>query len=244
MKDYNLGKMEAYPASAQVWTFKKAEDIVNGINLRLSNMAGGFPFEFNGITFKDSERLYLCGEWSNNTDEHLAVQEKLMKAKSGFAAKQFVKSSNKKTIREDFPSFRLQWMIFCVWQKCKKNEDFRKLLLSIPKDVILVENTNGDNWESAKIWGCKNQILGDKRDSLGKELEAKHKGMMKIKDLELLINVETNKINDIGVWEGQNCIGKILMLCRDCIVEGTEPIIDYDLLNRSKIYLFSKLLEF
>ena len=243
MKDYNLGKTEAYPASANVWTFKNTDDIVNGMNLRLSNMAGGFPFEFNGITFKDSERLYLCGEWSNDTSEHHSIQEQLMKSKSGYAAKRFVKSKYKGQVRDDFPSFRIQWMLFCVWQKCKGNEDFRKLLLSIPNNVTLVENTTTDNWKSASIWGCSNKELVKKRRTIETELKDKHKGL-KPKDLKLLVNVETNKIDDIGVWEGQNCIGKILMLCRDCIVEGTEPIIDYDLLNRSNIYLFGKRLTF
>lgn len=243
MKDYFLGQLEVYPASAQVWSFKMASDIVNGMNLRLSNMAGGFPFEFNGITFKDSERLYLCGEWSNDTDKHRSVQEQLLHATSGFAAKQYIKSKNKNLVRGDFPSFRLQWMIFCVWQKCKKNEDFRHLLLSIPHDVILVENTTDDKWDSAQIWGCINKELVDKRKTLKKELMAQNQGLKK-KDLNLLINVETNKINDIGEWRGQNNIGKILMLCRDCIVEGTEPTIDYDLLNRSQICLFGKRLSF
>ena len=67
---------------------------------------------------------------------------------------------------------------------------------------------------------------------------------MKRKDLKQLINVETNKINDIGVWKGQNNIGKILMICRDCLIEGSEPEIDYDLLQQSNIYLFGKKLSF
>ena len=70
-----------------------------------------------------------------------------------------------------------------------------------------------------------------------------HKGM-KHKDLKHLINVETNKINNVGVWKGQNNIGKILMLCRDCLIEESEPEIDYDLLQQSNIYLFGKKLSF
>ena len=42
----------------------------------------------------------------------------------------------------------------------------------------------------------------------------------------------------------QNNIGKILMLCRDCIREGVEPPIDYDLLRRSNIYILGELLTF
>ena len=74
---------------------------------------------------------------------------------SGYAAKRFVKSKFRKEVREDFPTFRLQWMLFCVWQKCKGNRDFQNLLLSIPEGVTLVENTTTDKWESAEIWGCK-----------------------------------------------------------------------------------------
>ena len=71
----------------------------------------------------------------------------------------------------------------------------------------------------------------------------RHKDL-KHKERDYIINVETNKINDIGVWKGQNNIGKILMLCRNCIQEGTEPQIDYDLLRRSNIYILGDLLTF
>ena len=243
MKNYYLGREEAYIASPQVWSFRSVDDIVNGINLRLSNMAGGFPFECGGRVWKDSERLYLCGEWSNNTDEHRFIQECLLSYTSGFGAKRFGKSRFRNFIRPDFADFRLQWMLYCVWQKCKGNEDFRELLLQIPQDVVLVGNTTTDKWNSAEIWGCRNWELVNKRLNLETILMYNHKGM-KQKDLKKLINVETNKINNIGVWKGQNNIGKILMLCRECIREGVEPPIDYDLLKRSNIYILGELLTF
>jgi predicted NAD-dependent protein-ADP-ribosyltransferase YbiA (DUF1768 family) len=205
-------------------------------------MAGGFPFEFNGTTWKDSERLYLCGEYSNYTIRHRLIQQELIDSTSGYAAKRFAKSKFRKEVREDFPTFRLQWMLFCVWQKCKGNADFRQLLLSTG-DAILVEDTTTDKWSSAEIWGCRNWELANKRLNLETVLMHHHKDL-KRKDLKLLINVETNKINDIGVWKGQNNIGKILMLCRDCIQEGVEPPIDYDLLRRSNIYILGELLTF
>lgn len=242
MKNYYLGREEAYIASPQVWSFINTDDIVNGINLRLSNMAGGFPFELNGHHFTSSECLYLCGEWSNNTEEHKMIQDYLMQMVSGYACKRFGKAKFYKQVREDFPSFRLQWMLYCVWQKCKGNADFRQLLLSTG-NAILVENTTKDKWNSAEIWGCKNEELLNKRLNLETVLMHNHKDM-KQKDLKHLINIETNKINDIGVWKGQNNIGKILMLCRDCIREGTEPQIDYDLLKRSNIYILGELLTF
>jgi hypothetical protein len=70
IENWVLGHGEVYKASSQVWSFKYVDDIVEGINLRLSNMAGGFPFDFMGHHWKDSERLYLCGEFSNDTERH------------------------------------------------------------------------------------------------------------------------------------------------------------------------------
>ena len=245
MKNYHLGREEVYPASSKIWSFKKVEDIVHGINLPISNMAGGFSFECNGDIWPDSERLYLCGEYSNNTDKHLSIQKELLSAKSGYAAKQFFKSKYKKQVRSDFTNFRLQWMIYCVWTKCQRNADFSNLLVNIPlpEDAILVENTSNDNGGTAKIWGCKNKELDKARKALANKLKTENSHMKK-KYLDNLINVETNKLCDIGEWQGQNNIGKILMLCRDCLLNGTEPTIDYELLERSNIYLLGKLLRF
>ena len=61
----------------KVWSFHKVDDIVGGINVKLSNMAGGFPFTLDGVEWADSERLYLCGEYSHNTEEHKEIQEKI-----------------------------------------------------------------------------------------------------------------------------------------------------------------------
>ncbi|MBO4820890.1 MAG: NADAR family protein [Prevotella sp.] len=243
MRNIILGQVETYTATPNVWSFKKVEDIVNGFNLRLTNMAGGFPFEFNDTTWKDSERLYLCGEYSNDTDRHRQIQQALLDYTSGYAAKRFGKARYRKEVREDFPSFRLQWMLFCVWQKCKGNSDFRELLLSIPEYVTLVENTTTDKWESATIWGCKNPELHNQRVNLEKALTTQHQGMNR-KELDNLINIETNKVCEVGEWKGQNNIGKILMICRDCIAEGMEPTIDYELLRSANIHLLGQKLTF
>ena len=242
-EDIILGQVENYKASSNVWSFKRIDDIVNGVNLKLSNMVGGFPFVYAGILWKDSERLYLCGEFSHNTEEHRQIQNLILAAKSGYAAKRFYKTPNKKLVRSDFNSFKLQWMLHCVWEKCKGNEEFRKLLLSIPSDVILVENTTTDNGGSAEIWGCRNKELVNKRKIVEAQLREQHQDKTK-KEIEYLINVETNKIDDIGEWRGQNNIGKILMICRQCIEEGTVPDIDYNMLNEAKIYIAGNLISF
>ena len=236
-----LGREEVYKASPRIWSFKYVDDVVNGINLNLSNMVSAYPFEYGGYHWKDSERLYLCGEFSENTDRHNEIQQRLVKSVSGLAAKVFVKSPNKRHVRSDFPSFRLQWMLYVVWQKCKGNADFRKLLMQVPDDVTLVENTTTDKGGTAEVWGCRNRELVDYRKSLAAEITRANPNMKK-KHLKHLINVETNKVDSIGEWRGQNNIGKILMICRDCLIHGTEPEIDYELLTRANIYILGERL--
>ncbi len=238
-----LGREEVYKASPRIWSFKFTDDIVNGINLNLSNMVSAYPFEYGGYQWKDSERLYLCGEFSTSSEQDNSIQQRLVNSVSGYAAKRFVKSPNKRLVRSDFPSFRLQWMLYVVWQKCKGNGDFRKLLMQVPGDVTLVENTTTDKGGTAEVWGCRNAELVEYRKSLAAEITRANPNMKK-KDLKHLINIETNKVNSIGVWRGQNSIGKILMICRNCIIKGTEPVIDYDLLRDAQIHIFGKPLQF
>ena len=240
--DLQLGREETYNATSNVWSFQKVDDIVQGIALRLTNMAGGFPFEFNNYRWADSERLYLCGEFSDNSAKHTQIQKELCASTSGYAAKRYIKAKYKKEVRKDFPIFRLQWMLFCVWQKCKGNSQFRDLLMQIPSDVILLENTTTDTGGSAEIWGAKNKELLIARKALIAEIEKQYSYLPK-KELALKINIEKNKIDNIGVWKGQNNIGKILMICRNALKTNIEPEIDYQLLNNSKIYLHNKLLN-
>ena len=236
-----LSREEIYKASPRIWSFKHTDDVVNGINLNLSNMVSAYPFEYGGYHWKDSERLYLCGEFSTSSEQDYSIQQRLVKSVSGFAAKRFVKSPNKRFVRADFASFRLQWMLYVIWQKCKGNADFRKLLMQVPDDVTLVENTTTDKGGTAEVWGCRNRELVDYRKSLAAEITRANPNMKK-KHLKHLINVETNKVDSIGEWRGQNNIGKILMICRDCLIHGTEPEIDYELLTRANIYILGERL--
>ena len=238
-----LGREEVYKASPRIWSFKFTDDIVNGMKLNLSNMVSAYPFECGGYLWKDSERLYLCGEFSTSSEQDYTIQQRLVNSVSGFAAKRFVKSPNKRFVRADFTSFRLQWMLYVVWQKCKGNADFRNLLLQVPDDVVLVENTTSDKGGTADVWGCRNRELIDYRSNLAAEI-TKANPTMKKKHLKHLINVETNKVNSIGEWRGQNNIGKILMICRDCIIRGTETVINYDLLRDAQIHILGKPLQF
>ena len=239
-----LDHVEAYnPSQVTVWPFKHVDDIVEGVKLDLCNMTSCYPFEVEGVRWRSSEELYLAGEFSNDTHDHLAIQEELRAAKSPYAAKRFVKGKHRKEVREDFPEFRTQWLLWVVWQKCKGNIDFRRTLLSIPDDVILVEETTTDTGGSGQIWGCVNRELVEVRKSVAQSITEKHTDLTK-KNLDFLINVETNAIRNVGIFRGQNNIGKILMICRDCIKRGIEPDIDLDLLRSKNIFILGKQLTF
>lgn len=83
-----LDREEVYDPKAQnVWPFKHVDDIVEGIKLNLGNMTSCYPFEVEEVKWRSTEELYLAGEFSNNTTEHLTIQEELRAAKSPYAAK-------------------------------------------------------------------------------------------------------------------------------------------------------------
>ena len=243
-----LGRVEHINASHfNCLSFSKASDIVNGINVRLTNMAGGYPFDFAGTTWHDSEMLYLCGEFSENSPLHQTIQEQMRNQTSGFASKLFVKDKYKNFIRQDFADFRLHWMLFVVWMKCKGNAEFATLLSQIPQDAIIIEDTTKQRCETKGIWGCTNQALSAKRAEVKKETvrQAKESNPKISKAaLKRIVNSETCKVNGIGTFVGQNNLGKILMICRDCLIQGVEPTIDYNLLETKNIYILGKRISF
>lgn len=239
-----LDHEEVYdPTFQNVWPFKHVDDIVEGIKLDLCNMTSCYPFEVEGVKWRSSEELYLAGEFSNDTAEHLTIQEELRAAKSPYAAKRFVKGKHRKEVREDFTEFRTQWMLWCVWQKCKGNIDFRRKLLSIPDDVILIEETTTDTGGTGQIWGCSNRELVEARKTVAQLITEKHSDLTK-RNLAFLINVETNAVRNVGIFRGQNNIGKILMICRDCIKSGISPDIELELLRSKNIYILGRRLTF
>lgn len=243
-----LGRVEHINASHfNCLAFSKASDLVNGIKVRLSNMAGGYPFSFGGATWHDSETLYLCGEFSDSSEKHLSVQKEMLCQTSGFAAKRFVKNKYKNFIRSDFSAFRIQWMLFVVWMKCKNNVDFANMLLQLPHDAIIIEDTTKQHGDTKEVWGCTNIELTARRTEVKKETvrQAKESNPKISKAaLKRIVNSETCKVNGIGTFVGQNNLGKILMICRDCLIQGVEPPIDYNFLETKDIHILGKRISF
>ena len=239
-----LGRTEIYDASKlNCWPFCKATDTRDGITLSLGNLCKGYPFALNGHIFLTSEQLYLCGEFSSNTALNEAIQRDLIAEQNAFLAKKVIKRRNAEHIRQDWEDVRLQWMLYVVWHKCIGNADFRNLLLSIPDDAVVIEDSTANYGATCMIWGAKNKELRKARRTRKKELCDQYPTMKK-KDLNLLISKECSKITDVGYFIGQNNMGKILMLCKIALRNNTVPPIDYELLRVKNIYLFGELLTF
>ena len=69
-------------SSMETWSFRKAEDERDGMDIDLGNMCIAYPFECRGRIFTNSEPLYICGLFSHDTAKHREIQEKLIAAKS------------------------------------------------------------------------------------------------------------------------------------------------------------------
>lgn len=248
--NYDIASIDFYreetidASSVETWSFRKAEDEREETPIDLGNMCITYPFEVCGRLFTNSEALYICGLFSNNTAKHKDIQEKLIKAKNGYDAKKVVRKKYEDSFgREDWQSFNVEWMKWCVWQKVKGNSDFKQLLLSIPRNAHIIENSTHQKGETALFWGMANKELEDKR-SIIEECAAYQNPTLSKKELTRSQMEERNKINHIGVWNGVDCMGKILKYLQLCLLDGKEPNINYDLLRSKQIYLFGHLLTF
>ena len=131
--NYDIASIDFYreetidASSVETWSFRKAEDEREETPIDLGNMCITYPFEVCGRLFTNSEALYICGLFSNNTAKHKDIQEKLIKAKNGYDAKKVVRKKYEDSFgREDWQSFNVEWMKWCVWQKVKGNSDFKQ----------------------------------------------------------------------------------------------------------------------
>lgn len=243
-EDIVLGRTEVYDASKlNCWGFCKTTDVRDRITLKLGNLCKDYPFILNGHFFSASEQAYLCGEFSLNSALHEAIQHNLMRETNAFLAKKVIKRRNIGHIRSDWKEIRLQWMLYVVWQKCIGNADFRNLLLSLPYDAVIIEDSTANYGATSMVWGAKNKELRQARRMRKKELTTQYPTMKK-KDLNELIAQECNGINGIGCFIGENNMGKILKMCQIALKHNITPPINYELLREKKIYLFGKLLTF
>lgn len=250
LEDINIDKQYFYQnkeidaSKVETWSFRKTDDVRDDISISLGNMSKGYDFEVYGHTFSNSEALYICGMFSDNIPKHIFIQEKLLKAKSGYDAKKVVRRQYEEDYgRKDWNEFNVEWMKWVVWQKIQSNIAFKELLLSIPEHSYIIENSTHQKGSTAIFWGMMNKQLEDARAVVEKYV-AYNNPLVKKNELVQLQTVERNKINHIGTWIGVNMMGTILKHFQLCLIHNEEPVIDYDLLNSKDIYLFEQKIIF
>lgn len=206
-KTYNEGITEAVldrqeildPKELKLMTYGRPADTcpIDGRDFpsgRLGNMSGGFHFTLFDMKWYSSEHLYLCGEWSLNDDKCTEIQQYIRTMPSGYYAWNCSKAKYKNEIRDDFPSFRLQWMLWCVWQKCQLNEDYANLLRSVPDDVVIVEVVKKND----HVWATnvdENGILHG-GNALGKILTICRRHLV----AGTMPNIDTDLLNDSNIY--------------------------------------------
>lgn len=234
------------------WSFKTADDEKDGILLDLGNQCSGYPFLFHGHTFQTSESAYLCGQFSNNSDECKSIQNQLLYERNGYTAKKKVKNANRGLIRSDWDEIMADWMLYVIWAKCKGNKDFADKLKEIPTDAIIIENSTTQHGDTSVYWGSKNIELEEAREKVARYTELQYmkkvrKGKIKKNQSELdeAMQKARNEIHYIGKFsKGYNYMGKILKMCQIALLDEAEPPINYELLSSKKIYIFGELLTF
>lgn len=243
LSHFDLSCEEVYNASSvDCFAFRRGTDVRKGISLSLGNMVNGFPFILNGIRFANSEVAYICGAFSLDTDAHISIQRQLVACGNGYLAKKAIRRPNESIKRADWEEFNIQWMLCVVWRKCVGNRDFAELLCSLPSDSVIIEDSTYQNGSTATVWGTRNIELKKRLNAYKKEI--KQLGLTKAEVKRRLDAKRLGELSTVGIFKGKNLMGKILMICRQAIKEGTEPTIDYALLRRKNIYICGKLLTF
>ena len=226
--------------------FRRKDDLWKGMRIPFGNMNGGFQYTMLGIELPSSEHAYIFGLFSNNTPEHIAIQQELLAESSGYSAKRNIRNGNRKQWRRDWDEFNIEWMLYCVWTKVNQCEEFRNLLLAIPEGATIIEDSSfqkvNKNFDGAAFWGARN---ADKR-AFGK-LVRKYIKTHNPQTQREADDIENRLLWDycnVGTYEGFNVMGKILTYIKQCLHNGTQPDIDYELLKSKNIHFLGNLIRF
>lgn len=236
-----------------VWAFRKSEDVVKNegkeVENKLGNMAAckfKVTIDNDEYIFSNSEALYICGMFSHNTAEHNEIQKALFEEKSGYSAKKNVRRKNEDKKRADWNDFNVEWMKWVILQKVQGSAAFRDLLLKIPSNAIIVENSTFQQKkenDTSAFWGARNEELKTATKTVENYIDFTHPYEKKAITDRLKMKAR-NELQYIGKYVGVNCMGGILKMAQLYLLNGTPMPIDYDLLNSKYIHLFGHLLQF
>ena len=206
------------------------------------------PVVINGFRFESSECLYISGLYSDDNEQSVQIQNTLATHRNGlFAKKNFRYRTNDycQYKRSDWTDFNVEFMKWVIKMKIDSNPQFRQLLLSIPSNVMIVEDVSFQPATSATrlFWGAENSELKCvKKESLKKLKKILiEKRIIYRKEYGKMLY---NSVFNIGSYHGINTMGKILTYMMICLKERIQPEIDYTLLNSKDIWLCGKKLVF
>ena len=162
----------------------------------LSNMAGGFPLQVNGIPIYTSEALYQACRFP-----HLpAVQRLIIEQRSPMSAKMKSKP-HRENSRPDWDDVRRDIMYWCLRVKLAQNwETFSELLLSTG-DRSIVEQSRRDDFWGAKPVDEQTLIGSNVLGRLLKKLRGELIGAVKREQLAALRVVEPLSLPNFLLYE-------------------------------------------
>jgi hypothetical protein len=108
METINLQQDEVYDCTLlNVWSYRKATDISDGVQLKFGNMVNGFPFELGGVPFYNSECAYIAGAYAGQDDDSIRIQKLIINERNGMKCKRIYRNLSEFTRfqRKDFYSF-------------------------------------------------------------------------------------------------------------------------------------------
>ena len=199
--------------------------------------------------FNDSESAYIAGCYTNPDRRSVEIMGEISDFKGGgYMLKKNYRSLNKLEdtiihIRKDWKKFNIDWMLLVLWSKVQTNNEFREMLKQVPIDAHIIEDTSFmHSGDTTQVWGAKNIELKELRSTKNKLLIKRllREGLTVLATFDKGEQKLHNRINNAGIWKGQNLTGKCLKLCQLALLQETIPPIDFELLNNSNIYWFGQ----
>ena len=239
----------------ECWSFNSKDDVRDGVSLQLGNMSNGFGVTILGKEFPNTEVPYQLAIF-DNSERSIEIQKEIFNEDNGWLTnglkmkRKFIKSGESGA--DDYWKYRrdtefekgkqlwcYEWMKFIIAEKVreKKNEDFRKILLSIPRNAIIIEQAQR---RSDTQWGAWNEELLSERKIVTKAAEIENgvgKNAKAVKDVEY-------SVCNVGEWIGENAMGQILTMAKLALHDKVQMPIDEKILNDANINWFGKVLRF
>ena len=235
----------------ECWSFNSKDDVRDGIKLKLGNMSNGFGVTILGRKFPNTEVPYQLAIF-DNSERSIEIQEEIVNKEwltNGLKMKRkFIKS--REGGADDYWKYRrdtefekgkqlwcYEWMKFIIAQKYEQNEKFKDILLSIPRNAIIIEQAQR---KDDTQWGAWNEELLSERKIVTKAAEIEYgigKNAKAVKAVEY-------SVCNVGKWVGENAMGQILTMAKLALKDNVEMPIDEKILNDANINWFGKVLRF